>query len=87
MNSNTLLPCASVPTKCWSAAHHGYLVRFNYTFTKACHVLGSKELANSWIIKPAIGLGHNPPCTLLAEPAGFSVINELLIRIEYGVYT
>jgi len=28
-------------------------------------VLGTEELAKRWMIKPALGLGSNTPCTLL----------------------
>jgi putative toxin-antitoxin system antitoxin component (TIGR02293 family) len=83
----SFVPCTSTPTECWSADHYSYLARLHYIVTKAHHVLGSTEIAKSWLIKPAIALGHNPPCSLLAEQTGFSAVNELLIRIEYGVYT
>lgn len=83
---NELVHCASTPIGCWSATHHGFLTRFNYALAKGTQVLGSPKLAISWMIEPAIGLGYKSPCCLLTQQAGFSKVNELLIRIEYGVY-
>ncbi|WP_409321457.1 antitoxin Xre/MbcA/ParS toxin-binding domain-containing protein [Pseudomonas monteilii] len=84
---NRLTPCISRGVGCWSTSHHCFLARFDSVLVQARQVLGSPALADSWIIKPAFGLGYASPCSLLNDQSGLSVITELLLRIEYGVYT
>ena len=54
---------------------------------KATAVLGSKEDAEQWLEKPAIGLDQRKPMDLLATPAGVEMVEDYLGRLEYGVYT
>lgn len=84
---NRITPCISRPVGCWSTSHHYFLARFDIVLVQARQVLGSAALADSWIIKPAFGLGYASPCSLLNDQSGLSVVTELLLRIEYGVYT
>jgi putative toxin-antitoxin system antitoxin component (TIGR02293 family) len=53
---------------------------------KATSVLGSKEEAEQWLERPAIGLDQRKPIDLLATPAGVELVEDLLARLEYGVY-
>jgi putative toxin-antitoxin system antitoxin component (TIGR02293 family) len=61
--------------------------RFAEIFAKAVEVLGSKEEAEAWFVKPAIGLDGNRPIDLVATAAGAELLDEHLTRLEYGVYT
>jgi len=54
---------------------------------KATDVLGSREEAEQWLERPAIGLDQRRPIDLLATPAGVEMVESLLERLDYGVYT
>ena len=53
---------------------------------KAASIFGSKEAAEQWLERPAIGLNQRKPIDLLATPAGVELVEEFLVRLEYGVY-
>jgi putative toxin-antitoxin system antitoxin component (TIGR02293 family) len=53
---------------------------------KATAILGSKEEAEQWLENPAIGLDQRRPIDLLATPAGTELVEDFLVRLEYGVY-
>lgn len=66
MKSFTIHGLSEQPsTSCWPSAHGAFLIRHAQIFQKAMEVLGTEELAKRWMIKPALGLGSNTPCTLL----------------------
>jgi len=65
--------------------------RINWKFAeilaKATAVLGSQqEEAEQWLERPAIGLDQRRPIDLLATPAGAKLVEDYLIRLEFGVY-
>lgn len=53
---------------------------------RATSVLGSKEEAEQWLEKSAVGLDQRRPIDLLATPAGTELVEDFLVRLEYGVY-
>ena len=53
---------------------------------KATSILGSKEEAEHWLERPAIGLNQHRPIDLLATPAGVELVEDFLVRLEHGVY-
>jgi len=54
---------------------------------KATEILGSKEAAEQWLSRPAMGLGGQRPIDLLQTVQGAELVNDFLIRLEYSVYT
>jgi putative toxin-antitoxin system antitoxin component (TIGR02293 family) len=56
------------------------------TFTKAVEIFGSKEEAELWLRRPAMALDGKRPVDLLRSPEGKSLVQELLGRLEHGVY-
>ena len=54
---------------------------------KATEVFGSREEAEQWLERPAIGLNQRRPIDLLATPAGVEMVESFLERVDYGVYT
>ncbi|MFQ6575318.1 antitoxin Xre/MbcA/ParS toxin-binding domain-containing protein [Pseudomonas sp. UM16] len=50
------------------------------------HVLGNRDLAERWLAKPAIGLDHRSPCSLLTDHLGYGHVRDFLVRLEFGVY-
>ena len=53
---------------------------------KATAVFGSKKEAEQWLEQPAMGLNQRRPINLLATPAGVELVEDFLVRLEYGVY-
>ncbi len=49
-------------------------------------VLGTRELAESWISQPALALNGKRPMDLLTTTPGIEVVKALLTRLEFGVY-
>jgi putative toxin-antitoxin system antitoxin component (TIGR02293 family) len=60
---------------------------FAETLAKATEIFGSKEEAERWMSKPAMGLGGQRPIDLLQTVQGAELANDFLGRLEYGVYT
>lgn len=62
-----------------------------WTFTgilwRATDVLGSQTGAEAWLSLPAIGLDQRRPIDLLCTTVGVDAVENLLTRIDYGVYT
>ncbi len=53
---------------------------------KAMVVLGSREAVVQWLTASAMGLSQQKPIDLLATPMGTQLVEELLDRIEHGIY-
>ena len=53
-------------------------------FDKGIEIFGSADNFHNWLSKPAFGLGHQIPLTLMDTITGIKLIMEELIRIEYG---
>lgn len=61
------------------------LFRAARIFALAADVLESKENARKWLHSPQLSLGGKVPLDLLSTEAGTEKVENLLIRIEYGV--
>jgi putative toxin-antitoxin system antitoxin component (TIGR02293 family) len=75
------------PRKLLSQEQSGRAWTFAAVLAKATAVFGAQEEAEHWLQRPAIGLNQRRPIDLLATPAGVRLVEELLGRLEYGVYT
>lgn len=53
----------------------------------AQRVLGTRDLAEQWLVQPAIALEGRSPLDFLGATPGIDAIKELLTRIEHGVYS
>ncbi len=52
----------------------------------AIALFGSRREAEEWLVRPAMALDERSPLDLLATPAGLQLVEDLLQRLEYGVY-
>jgi putative toxin-antitoxin system antitoxin component (TIGR02293 family) len=52
----------------------------------AQRVFGDPATAREWLLEPNPALSHEVPLRLLRTGAGGQVVEEVLIRIEHGVY-
>ena len=69
-----------------SVAQGSRTFKFAEVVAKAMLVLGSREAAVQWLTTPAMGLNQQQPLDLVATPVGTQLVEELLDRIEHGVY-
>lgn len=53
---------------------------------KAEQVLGTREEAEQWLSRPALGLDSRRPIDLMATAQGAELVKTLLEQMEYGVY-
>ena len=63
------------------------LVRYQSLLKKAQEVFGDAENAREWLIHPQRGLGNVVPVELAKSEIGAREVENLLGRIEYGVYS
>lgn len=63
------------------------LVRFARLMGKAIEVLESEEHARKWLNSPQVGLGGAVPLDYAETEVGAREVEDLLSRIEYGVYS
>jgi len=88
MNSITIHGLSEQPSmSCWTPAYGAFLTRQGQIFRKAIEVLGKEELAQRWMIDPALGLDNHTPCTLLWHEESYAQVWAFLYRLEYDVYT
>ena len=52
----------------------------------ATDVFGDADLAQSWMLEPAIGLNQQVPADLVESAEGADLVETYLMQIEYGVY-
>lgn len=70
-----------------SPEESGRAWRFAETLTRAEDVFGSTEAAQRWLDTPAIALEGRKPLDLITTPIGHDLVDDLLTRLDYGVYT
>ncbi|MEL7059569.1 MAG: antitoxin Xre/MbcA/ParS toxin-binding domain-containing protein [Acidobacteriota bacterium] len=63
------------------------LARVARIFTRAVDVLGSREKARTWFERPNRALGQRKPTALLGTDAGAREVDEVLGRIEHGIFS
>jgi putative toxin-antitoxin system antitoxin component (TIGR02293 family) len=74
------------PSRRLSAETSGRLWRFAEVLARATDILGSQHAAERWLTGPAIGLEQRRPIDLMATSAGSAMVEDLLDRMDYGVY-
>ena len=75
------------PAKPLNKEQGGRTWKFAEILAKATAVFGSQEAGERWLDQPALGLNQRRPIELLATPAGVEIVEDLLGRMKYGVYT
>jgi putative toxin-antitoxin system antitoxin component (TIGR02293 family) len=61
------------------------LYRLARVFALARDVIEDDGLAREWLRSPQVGLNNRAPLDLLVTDAGAREVEDLLLRIEYGV--
>ena len=70
-----------------SPAESGRLLRIGVLFDKALDVLGDKGLARRWFRTPKKALGGQSPLEYADTEIGAREVEDLLGRIEHGVFS
>lgn len=86
MSLRTFQRRQDAPAKPLSQEQSGRTWKFAEILARATAVLGSQDEAEQWLERPALGLDGRRPIDLLATPAGVELVEDLLRRLEYGVY-
>jgi putative toxin-antitoxin system antitoxin component (TIGR02293 family) len=55
-------------------------------FDKGVEVFGSAKYFNQWLHKPAYGLGYQVPLDMMDTITGIRLVEDQLIRIEFGAF-
>ena len=63
------------------------VLRVARTLTRATEVLGSAEKARRWMRKANRALGGESPLSMLDTDLGTQAADEVLTRIEHGVFS
>lgn len=63
------------------------VVRFARLMGRAVEVLESEENARKWLTSPQVGLGGAVPLEFAQTEVGAREVEDLLGRIDYGVYS
>lgn len=87
MSLRTFQRRKEAPSKPLSPEQSGRAWKFADILTRTTAVLGTQDEAEHWLERPAIGLEQRCPIDLLSTPAGVQLVETLLERMEYGVYT
>jgi len=75
------------PKRPLAQEQRGRTWRFAQVLAKAQEVFENQEEAEKWLATPAIALDQRRPIDLLSSPVGAELVEQLLGRIELGVYT
>jgi len=75
------------PQKPLSQEQSGRAWKFAEVLSVATEVFGSQAEAEKWLIAPAMALDRRRPIDLLSSPAVVELVEQLLGRLEHGVYT
>lgn len=86
MSVRTLQRRKDAPSRTLTQEQSGRTWKFAEIPAKAINTFGSQEKAEQWLRQSAIGLDQRRPIDLLSTPAGIELIEDLLGRIDHGVY-
>ena|ERR1700736_841970 len=70
-----------------ASAESEKLIRYQRLLEKAREVFGDAESARNWLTQPQRGLGGAKPIEFAKTELGAREVENLLGRIEYGVYS
>lgn len=87
MSVRTLQRRKAAAEKPLTADQGGKAWRFAEILLQATRVFGSQAEAEAWMQKPATALDRKTPLELMATVPGAEMVETLLERLEYGVYT
>jgi putative toxin-antitoxin system antitoxin component (TIGR02293 family) len=87
ISSRTIQRGKRDPSKPLAPDQSGRTWRFAQLLARAKEVFGDQEQAERWFETPAVALSQRRPIDLLSSPVGADLVEQILGRLEYGVYT
>lgn len=87
ISQRTMQRRADDPEKPLSQEQSGRLWKFAEIFNTATEVFGDRKSAARWLTSPAIALEQKVPVDLMTTQPGSELVEQLLGRLEHGVYT
>ncbi|MCF6807280.1 DUF2384 domain-containing protein [Thiotrichales bacterium 19S9-12] len=63
------------------------LILIAKVYAHALDVFGQKEKTHQWLITNNISLDNKKPIDLLKNSLGCQIVDDILYRIEYGIYS
>jgi putative toxin-antitoxin system antitoxin component (TIGR02293 family) len=78
---------ADSPGKALSESQGARLWKFAEILNAATELQGTRDAAEQWLSQPAMALDRRTPLDLMATPTGAEMVEDLLTRLKYGVYT
>ena len=87
LSMRTVKRLNQTPHKPLSAEQSCRAWKFAEVLARASEVFGTQEAAEEWLDRDAIGLDGRRPIELLSTAVGAEMVEHLLGRIEFGVYT
>ncbi len=87
ISKRTVQRKANAPDTPLSQEQGSRLWKFAEILATATELLGDQKSAERWLTSPAIALDGRAPVDLMTTQAGTEMVEQLLIRLEYGVYT
>jgi putative toxin-antitoxin system antitoxin component (TIGR02293 family) len=78
---------SDAPAKPLSEAQSYRLWKFAEILASATELQGDQKAAEAWLSEPAPALDRHTPLDLMTTPAGAEIVEELLTRLKYGVYS
>ena len=78
---------SQAPRKPLSAGQSSRAWQFAEILARATDVLGTQELAERWLSMLALALDRRRPIDLLSTSIGAQMVEQILGRVEHGVYT
>lgn len=65
----------------------GHLLEIARVFKMAGEILEDEELARKWLRTAIPALNHEIPLRLMDTPAGIRWVSNVLVRMEFGLYS
>lgn len=73
--------------KLLSSVQSDRLLRYARMAARAEQVFEDEQVAKNWLKRPNQALGGETPLSLLDTETGVEQVNQVLTRIEYGIYS
>ncbi|MGH6893893.1 MAG: type II RES/Xre toxin-antitoxin system antitoxin [Dongiaceae bacterium] len=87
LSRRTMQRRADTPTKPLNQDQSGRLWKFAEILNTSTELFGDQESAERWLTSPAIALEQKSPADLMTTQPGAEIVEQLLTRLEHGVYT
>lgn len=86
ISTRTIQRRKKTPSKLLDQNQSGRTWKFAEILALATEVFGSQIDAEQWMENPVLGLNNRRPIDLMATSAGVEMVEDILARLDFGVY-